>query len=288
MLLSALLVSTSFPVGETITDTIDPAALTLIRFVLAAVMLLPVIFVKFSLALSAGSFLRYSLISCCLVIFFWCMFLSLRYTTALNTSVLFTTVPALSGLYSGIIIREHLGKWHLTALFFGLFGALWVIFRGDFSLFLGLSWNRGDLIFFSGCLAMGLYTPLIRLLHRGEPMVVMTFWILVTGSIWLLPVGGFELLRMDPGTVPASTWLWIGYLAFFSTVLTFFLTQRAVPVIGPTRVMAYSYLYPAFVLIIDICLGRGWPKLSILPGIAFILAAMILLQRSIKTEKPEP
>jgi len=65
-------------------------------------------------------------------------------------------------------------------------GAVWVIFRGDLSLFLAMAWNRGDLIFLGGCLAMGLYTPLIRLLHRGESMLVMTFWILITGCIWLL------------------------------------------------------------------------------------------------------
>ena len=37
---------------------------------------------------------------------------------------------------------------------------------------------------------MAAYTPLVKLLHRGEPMAVMTFWVLVTGSFWLLILGG--------------------------------------------------------------------------------------------------
>ena len=278
MLICAGLVSTSFLVGEFIADTLDPAALTLVRFVIAVLILLPVIALRHSLRTTCRDLLRYGIISGCLVIFFWCMFLALRFTTALNTSVIFTFVPAFSGLYSALILRERPGGSRVLALFLGLVGAIWVIFRGDVHLLLSLSWNRGDLIFLAGCLAMGLYTPLVKLLHRGEPMEVMTFWILVTGSLWLLPIGGTALVRVAWDQVPVSTWVFIVYLACFTTVITFYLTQYSIPIIGPTRVMAYSYLYPALVLILDVLLGRGWPALRVLPGIMLILGAMFVLQ----------
>lgn len=278
MVLCATLVSTSFTVGKLIADTLDPAALTLVRFIVAALILLPVISVKHGLRISLASLIRYSLISGCLVIFFWCMFYSLRYTTALNTSVLFTFVPALSGIYAALLIKERLGRKRLLALVLGLVGALWVIFRGDLDLLLSLSWNRGDVIFLLGCLAMGFYTPLVRILHRGEAMEVMTFWTLVTGTLWLAPLGGTVLYRLSWHEIPVDTWFWVGYLAIFSTVISFYLTQLAIPVIGPTRTMAYSYLYPALVLVLDVLLGRGWPELPVLPGIFIILAAMLVLQ----------
>jgi drug/metabolite transporter (DMT)-like permease len=280
MVVSATLVSTSFIVGEHIAKHLDPAALTLVRFVFAACFLLPVIYCKFGMRVGLRSLVRYGLISSCLVIFFWCMFFSLQYTTALNTSVLFTLVPAFSAIYSVIIVHERIGKSTIAALGFGLLGAIWVIFRGDLSLFLGLQWNRGDIIFFAGCLAMGLYTPLVKRLHRGEKMEVMTFWILITGSFWLLPIGGLELIRIDLTTVSPGTWGWIAYLAFFTTVVSFYLTQYAVQFIGPTKVMAYSYLLPGLVLLIEIIIGRGWPELKVLPGIGVILIAMFFLQRN--------
>ena len=280
MVVCATLVSTSFIVGEHIAKHLDPAALTLVRFILAACFLFPVIYCKFGLRVGLKSLGRYGLVSSSLVIFFWCMFFSLQYTTALNTSVLFTLVPAFSAIYSVIIVGEKIGKSTIAALGFGLLGAIWVIFRGDLSLFLGLQWNRGDIIFFVGCLAMGLYTPLVKRMHRGEKMEVMTFWILITGSFWLLPVGGLELLRIDLTAVSAGTWGWIAYLAFFTTVVSFYLTQYAIQFIGPTRVMAYSYLYPGLVLVIEIIIGRGWPELRVMPGIAVILIAMFFLQRN--------
>ena len=50
MLVSAVLVSTSFPVGKAITPFMDPVLLTLIRFCLAALLFAPYVRRRFGLA----------------------------------------------------------------------------------------------------------------------------------------------------------------------------------------------------------------------------------------------
>ncbi len=50
MLVSAMLVSTSFPVGKAITPFMDPVLLTLIRFCLAALLFAPYVGRRFGLA----------------------------------------------------------------------------------------------------------------------------------------------------------------------------------------------------------------------------------------------
>ncbi|MFW2366300.1 MAG: EamA family transporter, partial [Desulforhopalus sp.] len=100
MLLSATLASTSFTVSAAIAAELDPVLLTFIRFVLAASIFGPWVYCRHGLCFSPSLVARCSLISCCLVIFFCCMFLSLRYTTALNTSVIFALVPSISGFYA--------------------------------------------------------------------------------------------------------------------------------------------------------------------------------------------
>ncbi len=270
--------------GAAISRDIDPAALTLIRFALASLLFAPVVWYRCGLAVSLSALLRYFCISAVLVIFFWCMFLSLRYTSALNTSAIFTLVPSFSGIYAMLLSRERLGKARLAALFFGISGALWIVFRGDIRLLTSLAWNRGDLIFLAGCLVMGLYTPLVHKLHRGEPMVQMAFWVTVTGTIWLLIPGGSRLIAMQAADISGTVWLGIFYLAVFSTIITFFLTQYCILFIGPTRAMAYSYLYPALVLVIDLVFGGVWPGIRILPGVFIVLCAMFVVQ-SMTTEQ---
>ena len=281
MVVCTTLVSTSFTVGAAIAHDLDPAVLTLVRFVIAGLVLAPIVFQRGGFGFSWSFTGRCAIISGCLVAFFWCMFLALRYTTALNTSVLFTLVPPLSGIYAMVLVRERLPRAQLAALAFGMAGALWVIFEGDMAQLLAMDWNRGDLIFIGGCCFMGLYTPLVKLLHRGESMLTMTFWVLVTGSVWLLVLAGDRLLAVPWPEIALRTWGGIFYLAVFTTVITFFLTQFCVPHIGPTRAMAYSYLYPAMVLVIDLLLGHGLPPLTVLPGVGVVLLAMVVLQTSV-------
>ena len=109
-------------------------------------------------------------------------------------------------------------------------------------------------------------------------MMVLTFWILATGSFWLVLVAGSRLPEVAWTEVPLSVWAGICYLSLFTTIITFFLTQYAIAYLGPTRVMAYSYLYPGMVLIIDLLLGHGLPELMVLPGIVIVLIAMLVLQ----------
>ncbi len=280
MLMTAALVATSFTVGKAIAQAMDPAVLTLLRFGLATLFFLPYIRYKFGPGLPGPRDLfRYSVISLTLAGFFILMFFSLRFTTALNTGVLFTLVPGISSLYAMVLLKERLGRTRLVALFLAIPGAIWVLFHGEWARMLALELGKGDLIFLGACLLIGFYNPLVRLLYRGEPMAVMTFWVLATGCGWLFCAALPGLLATDWRAVSATTWLWILYLAVFCTIVSFFLSQWATLRLGPTRVMAYSYLYPPLILLIDWATGHGLPPLRVLPGVLLIGLTMLVVQR---------
>lgn len=286
MLIASIIVSSSFTVGKAITYGLEPSVLLLVRYVVAVVCLAPIVVLNHGFSLPPVRQLGgYSLISASTVGFFWCMFESLRYTDALNTSVIFTLVPGISGIYSAVFLKERLGHGRLWALFFGMIGALWVIFRGDLDRFLALEVNYGDLLFLAGCFMMAAYTPLVKRIHKQESMVVMTFWVLVTGTCWLLllSISGLETVAWQ--AVEATVWIGIVYLAVFSTIITFYLTHISTLYLGPTRVMAYSYFYPAFVLLINWGLGKELPPAAILPGVVVVTLATVALQRESAVNK---
>lgn len=284
MLLASTLVSSSFIVGKQITFYLDPVLLTFVRFLSAACLFAPWVYWRHGFDLTISLFFRCALISGCLVVFFSCMFLSLRYTSALNTSVLFALVPSISGFYAFFITGERLRREQFWALGCGIIGVIWVVFKGDLQLLLAMQWNRGDLIFLGGCFAIALYTPLVKLLHQGESMEVMTFWVLVTGTMWLFLVCAQESFTTSWKSVPQEVWYGVLYLSIFTTIITFFLTQYSVGFLGPTQVSAYSYLYPGLLIVLDLLLGRGLPPFRVLPGVVVILAAMFVLQQAGKIQ----
>ncbi|MDL2321688.1 DMT family transporter [Desulfosarcina sp. OttesenSCG-928-B08] len=280
MILASFLVATSFPVGKAITPLMDSGILNAVRFLLATLLFAPYVHWRFGIRFPGiGGIFRYSLLSASLVGFFWLTFIALRYTDPLHTGALFTITPGLAGVFSWLLIREKLGAGRILALLLALSGALWVVFGGELARIFSLSFNQGDLIFLGACLCMALYGPLIRMLHRKEPMAVMTFWTLVTGTVWLFLFNGPAMITYPWSDVPEKVWIGIAYLAVFTTIVTFFITQWATVRLGVTRVTAYSYLYPPLVILIDLGLGRPLPPLNTLVGVAVILPAMVLIQR---------
>lgn len=280
MVMATVVVSSSFTVGEAITRAIDPAVLLLVRYLLAVLFLAPLYIARHQWALPTWKqFAGYMAIGVSTVGFFWCMFASLRTTTALNTSMIFTLVPGISGMYSALFLRERLGLHRVGALVLGMVGALWVIFRGDLGRLLALEVNHGDLLFLAGCFMMAAYTPLVKKIHRQESMVFMTFWVLVSGAILLVILALPRLSAVDWHGAPTFVWWGIAYLALFSTVITFYLTHLATLYLGPTRVMSYSYFYPAGVLLLNWGFGKGLPPTIILPGVVLVSLATVVIQR---------
>ncbi len=279
MLLATFLVATSFPVGAAITHGLDSVVLTLLRFALAALLFAPIVAWRFGLPWPGWRALaRYSVISACLVGFFWGMFAALRYTSALNTATIFTLTPAIAAVVSALLLRERLGRASKLALPVGLVGAIWVIFQGDPAALLALELGRGDAIFLAACILFGCYTPLVKWLHRGEPMARMTFWTLLTGTGWLLLLSAGRLGAVAWTAVPAAVYLGIAYLAVFTTLITFFIYQTGATVIGPTRVTSYTYLNPALVLLIGLASGEALPAPATYPGLLLIVGATFILQ----------
>ncbi len=285
LLLARSLVATSFIVGAMITHGLAPERLTLVRFAVATLLFAPYVVWRHGWVLpSARQVAGYAAISASLVVFFWSMFEALRLTSSLNAAALFTMMPCISAVYAAVLVRERLGGLRLTALVLGAVGALWIIFRGDPQLLLGLAFNKGDLIFLGGVYAMALYTPLVRRFSRNEPAAVMSFWVLATGTGWLLLLNNRAVFETDWTGVEMNVYAGIVYLAVFPTILSFFIMQHATLRLGPTRVMSYSYLTPALVVAIEWALGRGLPDPILLPGVAIIVAAMFVIQAGVKKE----
>ena len=91
MLFIMILVAGSFPVASLITDALAPEVMMFVRFLLAALLFAPFVFIKNGWYIPAiDQLFAYTLISIPLVVFFWCMFESLRHTSVINTGALYT------------------------------------------------------------------------------------------------------------------------------------------------------------------------------------------------------
>jgi drug/metabolite transporter (DMT)-like permease len=159
----------------------------------------------------------------------------------------------------------------------GAAGALWVIAGGDAATLMGLRIGRGEAIFFVGCAAHALYTPLVPRLNRGEPVLPFTVGVLGAGALILLAIAAPALPSVDWAVLPMIVWTTLAYLAVVTTATTFFLLQYAALRLPAGKAMAWGYATPAFVALYEGLAGRGWPAWPTWAGVAAIVAALTAL-----------
>lgn len=283
MLLTIILAASSFPVSAVITHDLPPAVMMFIRFLLAAMLFAPYVFIKNGFVFpSFKKMVHYTLLSIPLVVFFWSMFESLRYTSVTNTGALYTLVPAITAVYALLINREITNRFRSFGLLIGTLGALWIVFRGDYGALVSLKLNYGDLIFIFGCLFLGLYNPLVKKFYSGEPMEVMTFWTLFLGACLLLIVSVESIQKIEWHNIEGNVFGGILYLSLFSTLITFFLLQVCIVKIGATKVAAYGFLTPILVILMSVAVGMDEFELTTLPGILLVIMAMFIIQKEPK------
>lgn len=280
MLLFSVLIAGSFSLGSLIAPTIDPAALTAARFLAAGIVI-------GAIAVAGPGFRtrdfrapwRFGVLGGLFAVYFVLMFEGLKTASPVSTAAVFTLVPLMSAMFGRMLLGQIASRRMIIALAVGGVGALWVIFRGSLSSLVSLDIGRGEAIFLVGALAHALYVPMIPKLNRGESPLVFTFGMMVAGFVILLAYGWRPILATDWAGMPPFFWAVFAYLVFFASASTFYLVQFASLRLPSGKVMAYTYLTPAWVIVWEGSMGHGWVSLSVLGGtIATLLALFLLLK----------
>lgn len=278
MLCFSGLIAGSFALGSLATPYIGSTAMNAVRFAMAAVLLGIVAQVR--VGLTGAHFRapwRFVILGGLMGFYFVTMFEGLKTASPVSLSAVFTLMPVVAGGFGYILMRQVM-TWRMAlALSFGGLGALWVIFRADLNALVAFEVGRGVAIYFVGCVAHALYAPLVPRLNRGESPIAFSFGALVAATGMIMVVGWGEIRATDWAALPPIVWIAIAYTAAMATALTFVLLQYASLRLPSAKVMAYTYLTPAWVICWMVALGEGLPPLKLLPGFGLILVALALL-----------
>ncbi len=279
MLTFSALVAGSFSLGALAAPLISPAALTLARFALAAVLVGAAagLTTRRSAAPAARAPWRYLVLGGLLACYFVLMFMGLQTAAAVPTAAVFTLTPIMAAGFGFLLLGQVTTVRMWVALALGGVGALWVIFRGDMAALLRLDIGRGEVIYFFGCIAHAIYAPMVRKLNRGETATVFTFGTLVAGFLWLVLWGGPDALETDWAALPVIVWICLAYIAVAASAMTFVLIQFATLRLPSAKVMAYTYLVPTWVILWELALGHGAPPATVAIGVALTMLALVLL-----------
>lgn len=278
MLTFSGLIAGSFALGSMAAPSIAPTALNAVRFILASVLLggLALVWTGIERKAFAAPW-RYLLMGASMGIYFVLMFEGLKTADPVSASAVFTLTPIISGAFGYVMLRQITTQRMALALAVGACGALWVIFRADWGAFLRFQVGRGEMIYFVGCVAHAVYTPMVRLLNRGEPAVVFSLGAMSAAALLVTIAGWQDIIATDWANLPGIVWITIGYTAVFATAITFVLLQYASLRLPSAKVMAYTYLTPSWVILWQASLGHGLPAGLVIVGVGLTILALSML-----------
>ncbi|HEV8035691.1 DMT family transporter [Yoonia sp.] len=280
MLAFSMLVAGSFALGALAANEITPAALNAVRFWIATCVVGVALLLTTGVPRAAAQApWRYLLLAVFLCTYFVLMFEGLKTAPPVSAAAVFTLTPIMAAGFGWLLLRQRLTPRIALALLIGAIGAVWVIFRADVAAMLRFEVGRGEAIYFVGCVAHALYTPLVRKLNRGETAAVFSFGVMLAGSILLTVWGWGDLMATDWASLPVIVWLTILYTAVFASASTFVLLQFAAMRLPSSKVMAYTYLVPSWVIVWALVLGGAPPPVWVLAGVALTIAALVMLLR---------
>ncbi|MDZ5470539.1 DMT family transporter [Bacillus sp. 31A1R] len=245
LLLTSFLWAGNFIAGKFMVGHASSLVLTEIRWVIAIIALVPIIFIKEK----TFKFNRKALLPLIgmgatgIVIFNLFMFLALKHTTADNVGLISTLNPIAIAIFSFIFFKEKLSPQKLFAIVISFIGIIIVLSHGDFSRLLNLHFNMGDFYMIIAVAAWGLYSTFGKMAMNTVSPFLSTFWSGVFGVIMILPFISTDIKIVD---ADSSFWIASLYTGIGATVLGMVFWNIGVKQVGSTMSGMFLNFNPIF------------------------------------------
>jgi drug/metabolite transporter (DMT)-like permease len=168
--------------------------------------------------------------------------LGLSLTTAINTSILTTTIPVFTIAAAAVLGRERLTFRSAAGIVLAGAGALTLLDAQRFD------WSsatfRGDVLLLSNCLSYSLYLVLSRPILAHYRPATFTATVFRYGALPILLVATPELRRFEPARVPPLAWASMAAVILLCTVIPYFLNSWALARTHASHVAFYVFIQP--------------------------------------------
>jgi len=213
-------------------------------------------------------------------------FTALKYTTAINSSMIAATNPLITSILAALFLKEVLGWKRLCAIGIAFFGVTLTLTNGELSTLKNLQFNHGDVIMLAAVLCWAVYSIISKkIMSKYSPLILTSYSFLIC-LILLIP---FVIMENPVEYFSGITWKgWssVLYMAVFPSVIGYLVQQMSIKEIGASRTAAFINLVPVFSIILSgLILGEQITVFKLLSA-AIIISGVYLNTRLKAAENP--
>lgn len=207
-------------------------------------------------------------------------FTSLKYTTAINSSMINAMNPIMTTIFAGVILHTKFPKMQIFGIVLSFAGVILTITGADMDVLRSLAFNKGDFIMVGAMLCWAIYGVFSKLKGKDIPAFWLTYYSFVSCMIFVIPLMLVEKPWIYINQIPLSAWIAVLYMSVFASVIGYLMQQVAIKEIGPSRTSIFINLVPVFSMILAVTiLGEELKPVKLLTA-GLIVAGVCICQIS--------
>lgn len=283
MLVTSLLWGGNFVVAKTLVAHASPMTLTLVRWLIAVIVLLPLVWWKEKRLVPAKAALVPLLLMGItgVALFNIFQFLALERTTSTNAGLISTMNTMSIALFSFAFLKEKINGLQLLAMILSLIGVFLVLSKGDWQLLWHFQLNTGDLWMVAAVCVWGLYSVCSKWAMQTTSPLMATLYAGLFGVLILVP---FTITDFTFSEIDSSFILSLLYTGVISTVVCMVFWNIGVQQLGATTSGIFLNFNPIFTaLLAFLFIGEQLSWLQGIGGIIVILGCYLFTHFKTKT-----
>jgi drug/metabolite transporter (DMT)-like permease len=207
------------------------------------------------------------------------IYLAYSFTTAVNGSVLATSQPIVTLLFSWLLFRDAATPRQLAGVALASLGILVIVSQGDLALLAGLHWNYGDLILIVAMAGFAFYNASLRRLPAGMSPMLVLFVVQLAALPIITPLYLAETLFYQPVPLTWKAVAVLGWIGSFVAIGAIGCTNVAVMRLGANRATIGNYMRALITAALAVTLlGEALYAYHIV-AFAIVVAGIVLLGR---------
>lgn len=272
----------SIVLGRAVHEDIPPIGLSFWRWIVAALILLPLVWRdlrrKWPIIAAHGNLII--LLGVLQVGSSTILYVAVNFTTAINAALISAAQPALTIIPAWLLTRDRATAGQCLGIFAALLGIVVMVTQADLQILLSYELNVGDMLMLAAILGWTFYATLLHRLPDELGHTTSLFLICLTGALSLVPFYAYETatLRTVPFTATAIAVILV--LAVLVSVMSVLFWNLAIRSVGPNRATIFLNLIPVFGVVLAIVfLGERLFTYHVIGGAFVVLGVVLVISR---------
>lgn len=210
------------------------------------------------------------------------LFWGLRYTSAINASLIMSLNPVVTLLLSRLFLKSRISYYQFFGALVGMTGVVYLLSKGKLSGLSLSNFSKGDTLIILAMVLAAFYNIWVKKYATDISNQHFTFF---TNLVCLLSFIIVIPFFVEPHSINYGAGFWMASIVFgaLGTALTYMLWNKGLGMVGASKAGGFMNIVPLSTAIVTVLLGQELATFHLISGLLILLGLVVSQLKTRKT-----